>query len=483
LAQLNVVGQHDVTDSILLTGNVYFRNSDIDSLNGDDSDFEECEDFPGLMCLEDDDDEALIFDQDGNVIPADEALEGATINRTATRQESAGFGLQANWFGELAGRDNQLIVGLAYDASDIDFNSTTELGSLDATRLAIPGGVFIGDTLTGLVSETSSIGIYLSNSFILTERLSLTASGRYNSIDVDLIDQLGTELNGEHEFERFNPALGLSFRISADLNFFASYSEANRTPSPVELTCADEDAPCRLPNAFLADPPLEQVVSDTVELGVRGAARFGNWHVGAFRTTNDDDIIFISAGALSSEGYFDNVGETRRQGIELSLDGTLAERVDWFMHYTYLDATFESAFTVQSVNHPAAVDGEIFVDPGDRLPLVPENLLKLGFDVSIRPGLDVGVELLHSSSQFFRGDEANVAEPVDAYTVANARVDFELSDTIDLFALMENVFDTEYETFGVFGDAEEVLGPDFDDTKFLSPAAPRAFWLGIEIEF
>ena len=85
-----------------------------------------------------------------------------------------------------------------------------------------------------------------------------------------LEDQIEDDLDGDHTFQRFNPAVGLTVGTDA-LTFYAGYSEASRAPSPVELTCADEDDPCRLPNAFVADPPLEQVVAKTFEAGVRGA--------------------------------------------------------------------------------------------------------------------------------------------------------------------------------------------------------------------
>lgn len=483
LSQLNLVGQHDLTDNILLTGNVYLRSSDIDSLNGDDSDYEECEDDPGFMCIADDGDEQLIFDVNGELIPADEELEGATINRTATRQDVLGFGLQANWFGSIAERENQLIVGFAYDESDIDFDANTELGSLDDSRLAVPGGIFLGDAFTNLSADTRNFGIYISNAFQISDRLSLTASARYNAIDVTLRDQLGTALNGDHSFNRLNPAVGLSYRHASNLTFFASYSESNRVPSPVELTCADEDDPCRLPNAFLADPPLEQVIAETIELGARGAISAFSWHAGLFRTTNKDDILFISAGALTNEGFFHNVGRTRREGLELSLDGSIGERAEWFAHYTYLDATFESSFSVQSANNPFAVDGEIAVSAGDRLPLVPRGLLKLGVSFAVSPTVDFGADLLASSGQHLRGDEANLTPEVDGYAVLNLRADHRISEQITVFAVIENLFDADYETFGVFGEASEVLGPEFDDNRFLSPGAERGAWIGLHMEF
>lgn len=46
-----------------------------------------------------------------------------------------------------------------------------------------------------------------------------------------------------------------------------------------------------------------------------------------------------------------------------------------------------------------------------------------------------------------------------------------------------NLFNTDYAMFGLLGEADEVLGDEFDDARFLSPGAPRAAWVGIEVSF
>jgi outer membrane receptor protein involved in Fe transport len=484
LTLLNVSARKSLSDTLSLTGNAYLRDSDIDTLNGDDSDFEECEDTPGFVCEEGDDGtEALLLDENGDPIAADESLEGATVNRTGTEQNGAGFGVQTDWTADLGGRDNRLVIGLAHDRSDIEFAASSELGALDATRLAVPGGVFVGDAFTHLDAATESTGLYISNTFLPSETLALTISARYNRTEVELDDRLGEDLNGDHTFQRFNPAVGLTYGIGENKTFYAGYSEANRAPSPVELTCADENDPCRLPNAFVADPPLEQVVAKTFEAGVRGRWVAGHWHAGLFRTTNDDDILFISAGALTNEGFFDNVGETRRDGVEIDVGGTAGDRVEWFASYTYVDATFRDAFAVASPNNPAAVDGEIQVEAGDRLPLIPEHLLKAGLRLAAGSRWTLGADVIASSSRHFRGDEGNLAERIDGYALLDLRGEYRLNDHARLFLNVDNALDEKYETFGVFGDAGEVLGAGFQAPQFLGPGAPRAAWLGIRLDF
>jgi outer membrane receptor protein involved in Fe transport len=483
LALLNVTGQRQLSRTLAVTGNIYVRNSDIGSLNGDDSDFEECANTPGFMCENADGDEEILLDESGVPIAEDDDLEGATINRTDTQQRSIGFGLQASFTADLAGRGNRLTIGVAHDASDVDFVASTELGALDATRFAVPGGVFIGESFTGLHASTDNTGLYLTNTLELSDDVALTLSGRYNRTEVTLEDQLGEDLNGEHTFERFNPAVGLTARLSDRAAWYAGYSQANRAPSPVELTCADEDDPCRLPNAFVADPPLEQVVATTYEAGIRGRRGEQRWHVGVFRTLSDDDILFISAGALTPEGFFDNVGKTRRDGLELNFGGTVREQLDWFLDYTYLEATFRDHFTVASENNPAAIDGEITVAAGDRLPLIPKVLLKAGLRYTLNDRLSVGGDVVASSGQHLRGDEGNLVEKIEGYAVLSLRAEYRISDHVRLFANLDNALDEEFATFGAFGAADEVLGDDFDDPRFLGPGAPRAAWIGVRLQF
>jgi hypothetical protein len=50
---------------------------------------------------------------------------------------------------------------------------------------------------------------------------------------------------------------------------------------------------------------------------------------------------------------------------------------------------------------------------------------------------------------------------------------------VTLVGRVVNVFDVEYETFGLLGDANDVLGDDFDDPRFVGPGAPRAAWVGV----
>src|SRR5688572_12613417 len=96
LTMLGVTGEQAMSSSVMLRGNLYVRASDIDTLNGDDSDFAECDAAPGLVCEEDDGAEEIVLDENGSPVAADDALIGGAVNRTSTEQDGTGFGLQAD---------------------------------------------------------------------------------------------------------------------------------------------------------------------------------------------------------------------------------------------------------------------------------------------------------------------------------------------------------------------------------------------------
>ena len=95
----------------------------------------------------------------------------------------------------------------------------------------------------------------------------------------------------------------------------------------------------------------------------------------------------------------------------------------------------------------------------------------------------MGTNILINSSQVFRGDEGNLIDQIPGYSIVNLRARYTLWNHLSIFAKVNNLFDETYETFGLFGEADEVLGDDFEDSRFLSPGAPRAAWIGLEATF
>lgn len=511
LRQVILEGTRKLSESARIAGNLFYRDIDTDTFNGDGTIFEECDvDGEELLvedeftdvnddgeCSSDDDaDIEPVLDADGEPIEAE--LDGEELNAInnigGRQQENYGASLQFGLSSTLAGRANDLTLGLAYSEGRTTFESEVEVSQLLANRGTTRTGIFAAEFVTGVDSEVSTASVYFADTLNLSGRTSLTLSGRYDSTEIDLADRTGEspELNGNHEFQRFNPGIGFTFYPSSALTFFASYSQSARAPTPVELACASEDAPCNLPNAFLADPPLDEVVTTSAEVGVRGEGASGlRWNAGVFHAVSEDDILFqTTGGPTANVGFFDNVSDTLRAGIELGLSQDVA-RLHWSVDYSYLEATFEDDFVVNSPNHPVFEDdpaapqivGEdkLQVSRGADIPGIPSHQLNAGVDFKFTDRFMLGADLEYRTGVFLRGDEVNLLEKTDDYTILNLRAEFRFSEWLTLFARVENVFDEEYETFGLLGEPDEVF-EDFEDPRFFGAGPPLGAWLGIRIE-
>jgi len=488
LVLLGVDGRQRLARGVSLRGSLYLRHLQRATLNGDRAELGTCQDATGesVLCSEQGVPLRSTFGQ--TVAPGVDY--DAVSNTTRTSTNGFGGSLQLNARRKLADHENLLIVGASYDGARTSFEQRTELGRLTVER-AVEGG---GPSLAGpgmqteLLAITHAVGVYVVDTFNITQWLALQASARLNWFGTKLSDGLGDDLDGQHAFVRLNPAIGLTQRLSQGVSLFASYGESNRAPSAAELACADPEAPCRLPNAFISDPPLEQVVSRSAELGLR--VRAGEperpWlsaSLAAFFTRNYNDILFV-AGSRVGTGYFQNAGQTQRVGLEASLSAD-AGPLRLYASYMLLRATFESELTLprNAADDDAAADsgedaGTQQVEKGSRIPGLPLHVVKAGVSYRVFAPLELGLSLLGQSSQPFRGDEANESAFVNGHVVVNAQASYQLLRELHVFVRAQNVLNTRYSTFGVLANPGEVL-PNASDPRFLGPGAPFGIWAGV----
>ncbi len=540
-------------DSIIST-KLYIRRLFRNTFNADEVDAEECaedvaadanelksdysfDDAP--LCGEDNStgDYGVILDQNGNAIESnDDIRKYGLLNKTFTTTTTFGGGIQYDTFENFYDREHQIALGLSYDQAKSYYRSGGFLGILTNERTVNPlynsfdqpielvaeqehtgnGGdpdeKERGDVGPAEVTGKLNLyGAYISDTFKFDELTTFSTSARANIAFVELIDNFKTSIytrtafvNGDHRYFRVNPALGFVRELSNDSSFLLNYREASRAPSPVELACADPAAPCRLPNAFVADPPLEQVITRAMETGIRGVNKLNqfsvNWSSVGYLSKNYEDIIFVSSGTGLSSGYFKNFGQTQRLGLELSLKGTNTNTNknlrSFLLNYSYMRATFQSSHTLPAANHPNSVND---VEVGDIIPGMPEHKLNANFTYGLLNDLDISIGLTAASGVFLRGDESNQLNKTSPYAVFNLQTEYSPKRNINVFARIENVMNSDYETMGVLGEAssDEVSVPISElgdtgagdtavgplDPNFLSPGQPRSFFLGVNINW
>jgi len=497
LAMLGTNGHFDVTDSLSFQANAYYRSFSQRTRNADHFDAERCPRAVGsaFLCFEDS--TTVLIDQLGRPIPDVLAGRSAGItNTTATSTVGSGGSLQMTERAALFDRPNQLVVGLSLDHGETDFHAEGEIGAINPIDRGVSGTGLLISQPDGAVapvrlkSANTYYGVYAVDTVNPTSELALTLGGRLNVATVKLNDQLGSALNGTHNFSRFNPSAGATYALTSGLTLYAGYAEANRVPTPAELACADPGRPCSLGNFFVADPSLKQVVTHTYELGIRGrfdafdGARL-TWNFGLFRADSEDDIVNVSS-PLQNRGFFLNAGNTRRQGVEAGI-GVKMERWSAYVDYSLIDATFQSPLTLNSPNNPAAdAGGQIHVKPGDHLPGIPRYRVKVGGDYAATERWTIGANLVTASGQYLRGDESNLNAKLGGYTVVDLHTSYDITEGFQIFGLVQNLLDTKYATFGTFAGTAAVPlveAPGARNPRSASPAPPFAAFGGIRIKF
>jgi len=547
---LNVQGRRTISNTISFSGNAYFRHIGTHTFNGDIN--EESLDqsvyqpgaaeqaallragyitapvvganasntpFPYLRCV-------------GNVLLNDEPAEkcNGLINRSESDQNNGGFSGQLTLRDSGGGR-NLFTIGGGFDGSGVGFVQSTELGYLNPDRSITGTGAF-GDGVTGgdvdgepfdtrvdLDGSVHTWSVFATDTLAFKDRWHLTLSGRFNRTTVNNTDLITPEgepgsLTGEHVFSRFNPAIGVTFDPTPRVNLYAGYNEGSRAATSIELGCADPEQPCKLPNAMAGDPPLDQVVTRTVEAGVRSQVGTANWHAGYFRAQNNDDILFVMS-EQTGFGYFRNFGQTRRQGIELGVNAQMG-RVTFGAGYTFLDATFQSEETVNGESNGSneeaeegepGLEGTIEIQPGDRIPFIPRHQVKLFADIRITSAFAVDVDVLGFSSSFARGNENNLHEPdgtyylgdgtSPGYGVVNLGGRYNVARWLQIIGQVNNLFDKRYYTGAQLGplgftDQETFIArplPPINGefpvrhSTFYAPGAPIRGWIGTRLSF
>jgi iron complex outermembrane receptor protein len=498
-----------LTDAWSLQSVLYYRQYVQTVQNGNTTDYAACPDTPGILCQPDG--VTPLTNAAGGTLP-DISDGGANIigenDFELIQAWSRGATFQIANKESFSGYENDFTAGVAVDYSSTSFFTGAQIGVINSQLFVEPSDLLVytpedsaaatanGDPVPVSVdSVNKNLGIYLTDTFNVTPDLAVTASGRYNIAHINLVDQLGDDLNGYNRFVHFNPAIGATYKVLPTMTLYGGFSQNTRTPTASEIECSNPLTPCLLPTNLAGDPPnLKQVVSHTTEFGLRGMLPdltdgLVTWNLSAFRTLLENDIFGIATSV--SQGFFQNIGDTRRQGFEAGINYQ-GERWSAFANYSLVQATFRSALTVPSPSNPFQDEnGDIEVVPGNRMPGIPENRFKFGVDFKLIPQWTLGATVNVVSSAYYVGDESNQLAPIPGYTTVNLHTSYKPFAHFEVFASVNNLLDRKYATWGILSDPTGINAPGIPadgvtngpgvDNRFLSPAAPLEVFGGVRI--
>lgn len=507
-AMANLALSRWLGDDRLVAGNVYYRSVSTREFNVDVNEVTDAR-F-GVVPFEDGPNDAQcdpLAPPPGGCLGAANR-DSVAVNRLHSRLDAFGATLQHTRLG--AGND-RLTIGASHDHGRTRLRQSYQLGAFDALRSGTATGIETDSV--NVLGRTTTWSLFGTGTVDLAADWQLTLAARYNRTRVQVDDRIAVPypapalgLDSDFRYTRLNPAAGLTYTPSERFSAYAGLNQGNRAPTPIELGCADRNAPCLLSNAVASDPYLAQVVARSGEAGLRGRAGAIDWNLGIYRTDLKDDILFVSSS--TSAGYFTNFGATRRQGLEAGLAGGAGDGFSWSASYSLVDATFRSSAVLLAENNSTRGsvaglnDDEILVSPGDRLPGIPRHALKLNGEWR-RGAWSLAASLIAFSEQFVRGNENNAhragaftdlagntrnfegAGTTPGYAVVNLTARWRPAPRWEVSARLANLFDRRYTSGGMLGESAFPAGAFDPDSAtwrrdtFYAPGAPRSLWVGV----
>jgi iron complex outermembrane recepter protein len=499
-------GTLKLTDTWSVQGVMYYRQYQQVVSNGNTADYIPCTTTGNAASLCQSDGLTPVTNSAGTPLP--DISNGGALGENDFETINAygrGAALQTTDYAAIAGLQNVFVAGVTLNYAELNFFSGTQIGGINPQLFVDPSNLIVGTPESSpfganpvnLKGLNRNFGAYFTDTLNVTSAFAVTASGRYNSASVDMQDLRGTALNGDNRFSHFNPAIGGTYELSPVVTAYADYAQNTRTPTASEIECSNPLTPCLLPSNLAGDPPnLRQVVAHTFEFGLRGklpaeSAGSGttSWNLSVFRTNLDDDIYGIAT--TLSTGFYQNIGATRRQGLEAGIN---YQSLAWsgYLNYSYVAATFQSALTLPSPSNPYQdANGNIQVEPGDRLPGIPLHRIKAGLDYKFTSNWNVGATIKFVSDEYYVGDESNQNAPLPSYQVAGLHTSYDVSRSFQIFANIENLLNAKYATYGIYSDPSGLGAPGVPingitngpgvDNRFNSPAYPFAIFGGVRL--
>ncbi len=209
----------------------------------------------------------------------------------------------------------------------------------------------------------------------------------------------------------------------------ASWSQGFKAPSLYQLY------------STAGNPALKPETSDSFDAGVEQRLLDGRVVLGAtyFRLSSHQLIDFRSCTGAHTTlcpnpfgGFYDNVAQALSQGVELKGSATLFQGLTVSGNYTYTDAENRTP-------------GSIF---GTDLARRPRHTANATVSYVWPMKLTTAVAIRYASRSF---DSPGNRTPLHGYTLVDLRASFPITEKIEVYGRVENLFDEHYETAFKYG--------------------------------
>ena len=355
----------------------------------------------------------------GNLLPV-QAAGIVDLDR-----QFVGGGFNYSYDGFWLDRPNRFVAGVDFDDQDDDRRRYDNLSNTGGGR-----GVLSFDQNEHVTSQ----GVFLQNELSISERVQLSFGVRFDQVEFEITDRYfldGRNDSGSKQFDDTSPMVGLVVELADNLNFYTTYSSAFETPTTTEFNRQD--------GLGGFNQSLEPQLARNFEVGLRGGIGDNQrYEIAVFTIDVEDELIGREIPTSPGRNFFENAGETSREGLELSWTADPTERIETTVSYTYSDFKFDRFIET--------IGATTFDRSGRVLPGTAENVLFGEFAYRAPRGWYAATDLLFVDEQF--GDNAN-AVVIDDYTLMNLRFGYDIElgaggVSLSPFVGINNVTDETY---------------------------------------
>lgn len=339
---------------------------------------------------------------------------------------------------DLFGRSNKIIAGVDFYKTDCklnDYNTSNDTKSKDNDI------------------DKTNLGFYLSDSFDITDNLSLDVGMRHEIIKYGLnyIDLTGTYSNINENQKRKEEAYkaGLVYILSEDTQVFFNAAKSFRSPLTDEFLYYQSVAPW--------DRQLDTGLSTQTSLGYDCGFRH------AFNEYLRADLAIFHMD-LANEIYYDpvtyrnsNYEKTRHQGVNLQVDFKLTNKITAFANWMYTRARFRKG-----------------TYDNNTIPMVPLNKASAGLNLGFWKNFKVIPIINFVGRRFPISDQANQTGKLDSYITLDIRMSYE-AENYEIFFNANNIFNRKYVEYAVTNSTGSAIN--------YYPSPERNFSAGIKLKF
>ena len=322
-------------------------------------------------------------------------------------------------------------------------------------------------------ADQLTLSPYTQLEWLATERLRLSAGVRFDRFRIDYSDNLDASVaevgvfpplpfparhyRPDHQrvtFDQWSPKLGLVYDLSDNHNLYATYRHAFRAPTAGQLFRGGS-----VPDTT----DLKPVTAISREMGLRGRlTQWLDYDLALYQMTIEDDIVSLITDNTRKTL---NSGETRHRGVELTL------QAQWSAHWS---STLAFSHSQQEYQDFSYICGAATCNHGGNdIPRAPDTMGNATLAYAAAENLwRVELEWEYLGSYFT--DETNTRD-YGGHQLFNLRGQYRLSDTLELYARLQNLADRRYSTY----TSNQVGVPDLE----YRPGQPRTGTVGVRFRF